>query len=471
MYCSKCGSQNRDRAKFCQKCGAKLEVETSYAERDGESSSVNTNRKESIFQMDITETGLRGALRRLIVSPLYLATMIGLTLQIVLSIMFASSGYSSFTNTLFEILDAADLDYYINSSELFGLVNAINRTSTASTIISNIPAIAICAGLWILFVQACNRNQKMDITGLTVIKVVMIVRFVLYLIGLAIGVISVFVGLAAINSYIDNGWLIVVFALIIIAVAGYMTVSFYLKVLKMIESAKDIIVVGEKTAPAYTYVIVIASIAAGLQIISSIMSLFSFGFGVFLGNVAGAVACVGFVMLMNRFNTLEMMENDLRSEEPVHMDSPKDDWRPANEIRYSSGNDSESRQNSNIFKVSDDLTAKILDDEPTELLVDQSIPEAKLINVKDHTEMRITKDRFTIGKSAGKVDGLIINNPAVSRVHAMITFNDGQFYVTDSNSTNHVFVDGEQISPETAVLLEDGMKIRFADEEYTFVKG
>ena len=50
----------------------------------------------------------------------------------------------------------------------------------------------------------------------------------------------------------------------------------------------------------------------------------------------------------------------------------------------------------------------------------------------------------------------------------MIVLNDGKFYVMDTKSTNHVYVDGKQIPSETPVLLTDGVKLRFADEVYQF---
>lgn len=57
---------------------------------------------------------------------------------------------------------------------------------------------------------------------------------------------------------------------------------------------------------------------------------------------------------------------------------------------------------------------------------------------------------------------------ASSGPHALIALNEGKFYVMDTNSTNHVFIDGKPIPPQTPVMLADGMKVRFADEMYQF---
>ena len=96
------------------------------------------------------------------------------------------------------------------------------------------------------------------------------------------------------------------------------------------------------------------------------------------------------------------------------------------------------------------------------------MPQAKLIRMRDQAQIPITKPSFTIGKAYGNVDYFIEDNPAISRKHAMIVLNDGKFYVMDTKSTNHVYVDGKQIPSETPVLLTDGVKLRFADEVYQF---
>lgn len=482
MYCSKCGSQNRDKAKFCQKCGEPLVDRSVYSGRK-ESDPIETperERAESGKKATEYTKGLAGALRRLIDSPLYLMTAACLTVQILFGVLSAGAGRSTLTNLIYQILEEGDLGYYLSGSEIDALVNAMSRTNVASAVLANIPAIAICVGLWMLLVQAINRNKRMDITGLTVIRVVTIIRFVLLLLGLAFAVITTFVALAALSGYSDNVWIIVVFALIILAVVAYMTVTFYLKVLKMIGSAKDIIISGTKTAPAYLYVIVITFIAAGLQIISALSSLFTVGFTAFLSSAAGAAASVGFGLLMNRFNTLEMLVNDTVENNPVHISGYKaeekyrdDSFQEAFDSRDKVNEDQRDPvKHSNIVRLTDEENTNRLDDDVTMILEDDTdaAPLAKLTNVKDESEILITKTNFIIGKAKGKVDGLIDNNPAISRNHAIITQNDGRFYVIDTKSTNHVYVDGNQIPPEIPIPVKDGMRVKFADEEYLFTE-
>ena len=129
-------------------------------------------------------------------------------------------------------------------------------------------------------------------------------------------------------------------------------------------------------------------------------------------------------------------------------------------------------KHSNIVRLTDEENTNRLDDDVTMILEDDTdaAPLAKLTNVKDESEILITKTNFIIGKAKGKVDGLIDNNPAISRNHAIITQNDGRFYVIDTKSTNHVYVDGNQIPPEIPIPVKDGMRVKFADEEYLFTE-
>ena len=56
----------------------------------------------------------------------------------------------------------------------------------------------------------------------------------------------------------------------------------------------------------------------------------------------------------------------------------------------------------------------------------------------------------------------------VSRQHARISRSDGQWTITDLNSTNYTHVDGTKIDPSVAVPIKDGTKLRFGRIAMTF---
>lgn len=87
-----------------------------------------------------------------------------------------------------------------------------------------------------------------------------------------------------------------------------------------------------------------------------------------------------------------------------------------------------------------------------------------------HKNQRIDLIRFpfTLGKQ--DTDYTITSN-VVSRSHASISCQNGNYYLTDENSKNHTYVNGRQLPPFTEEKLQDGDVIRLANEDMTFYTG
>lgn len=77
----------------------------------------------------------------------------------------------------------------------------------------------------------------------------------------------------------------------------------------------------------------------------------------------------------------------------------------------------------------------------------------------------ITKLPFRIGKMEGVTDFRIFNN-MVSRKHADILKEQGQYYICDLGSTNGTYLCGKRIQPGVKELLSDGMIIEFANSKF-----
>lgn len=75
---------------------------------------------------------------------------------------------------------------------------------------------------------------------------------------------------------------------------------------------------------------------------------------------------------------------------------------------------------------------------------------------------------FLIGRSSAGVDLCIADNKAVGRMHALISYHNGSYYIKDLKSLNHVFLNGRQIPSEKEIKLTDGTKIMLGDEELIF---
>ncbi len=90
--------------------------------------------------------------------------------------------------------------------------------------------------------------------------------------------------------------------------------------------------------------------------------------------------------------------------------------------------------------------------------------------IRETTEERtmITKSIFKMGKANRGVDYTISGNGAISRQHAIITKKDDGYYIKDNKSTNHTYVNGQELSEGEEVLLTNNSRIRLGDEEFLF---
>ena len=556
MYCEKCGFQSDDKMLFCQNCGNPLRKPAggpgmnpaggpARTVAGGPARIVAGGPARSTMGVGAGTGGMLEALRRLILSPLYLVAVIALTAQVVLNVIVATQGYSRYAALIYSLLDAMDVPYYY-SSDLNEILSTMNKSSGISAVFANLPVIVIAAGLWILYANARNSMRRMETTGLTMAHVVVIIQMILYGLGLAGGVIVSLIACVAIGELGDmNPAGLIVLLLLIFAALGFLVFFYYTRILRMITSAKDIIMTGNKTYPASMFVIVLTFIAGGFQCISSLGAIAG-GFMNFLSQAAVATASIAFGLLMLKFNTLEMQAQGAPAvagriqPAPGAMNVPPrtpaagPGMQPAQGAmnvpprapaagtgtqpaqgafnvppRTPSGDDPfKSLGNAPKYpsfqpgaqpvrpasspaqpvpspmiippkpetivmgyNAEEEKKRRYANEGTMVLAEDPQMPPARLVRVNDGAEIKITKTNFTIGKAYGSVDFFIENNPAISRKHAEIVYNEGRFYIIDTKSTNHVCVDGKQIPPETPVPLSSGAKIRLADEIFEFRQG
>ncbi len=94
--------------------------------------------------------------------------------------------------------------------------------------------------------------------------------------------------------------------------------------------------------------------------------------------------------------------------------------------------------------------------------------EPHLIRIKNNEKIALNKPVFRIGKEKSYVDYFIGDNTAISRSHANFISRDGQYFVTDTNSTNHTYINGGMIQSNVETKLTHGDKVRLANEEFEF---
>ena len=91
-----------------------------------------------------------------------------------------------------------------------------------------------------------------------------------------------------------------------------------------------------------------------------------------------------------------------------------------------------------------------------------------LLRIKNNERIELNKPVFRIGKERSYVDYFVSDNTAVSRSHANIINKDNDFYIVDTNSTNHTYVNGSMIQSNVETKIEHGTKIRLANEDFEF---
>ena len=94
--------------------------------------------------------------------------------------------------------------------------------------------------------------------------------------------------------------------------------------------------------------------------------------------------------------------------------------------------------------------------------------EARLVNRKTGETIAINKPVFRIGKEKSYVDFFIADNTAISRSHANIHTENGEYFIEDTNSTNHTYINGNLIVSNVKTKLSAGDKVRLANEDFTF---
>lgn len=91
-----------------------------------------------------------------------------------------------------------------------------------------------------------------------------------------------------------------------------------------------------------------------------------------------------------------------------------------------------------------------------------------LVRTKNNEKISVNKPVFRIGKERSYVDYFISDNTAISRSHANIISREGKYYITDTNSTNHTYINGKMIQSNDEVEIKHGTKFCLANEDFEF---
>lgn len=122
----------------------------------------------------------------------------------------------------------------------------------------------------------------------------------------------------------------------------------------------------------------------------------------------------------------------------------------------------------NSFNETTVLGPSMFGGETTVLGANPALPSPALIRVKTGERVNINKPVFRIGKEKSYVDYFIADNTAISRSHCNIHTENGEYFIEDTNSTNHTYINGQIVNSNTKTKIKAGDKVRLANEEFTF---
>jgi len=103
-----------------------------------------------------------------------------------------------------------------------------------------------------------------------------------------------------------------------------------------------------------------------------------------------------------------------------------------------------------------------------EIPVLKTFSSAHLVRKKNNEKIEVTLDEFKIGYDVNKVDYCCKDNNAISRVHAIITKENGQYYITDNKSSNKTYLENKVIKSKEKMILRNGIVITLANENFIF---
>lgn len=259
-FCSKCGGHINEGISFCPHCGTKLAV--TYQE------SIHHQPYEPSPYTQPSLPPAVEALRKLGASPLFLAAIILYALSALFSFFSSVSDSSGIMGFIYRIASMLDAEYAIYSymDEIYSIASV---GSIISSLIGMIPAILVWIGLLLVY-KAC-RNPKgntISLVGFNVLKVLKILGFVFSCIGFFLVEFILLIALIASASTFSGSETegILLAAMAIILVAAVISIIYYIKLLKSLDSAKYTILTGTPDCRASRFVGVMCFIGAALSV-------------------------------------------------------------------------------------------------------------------------------------------------------------------------------------------------------------
>ena len=440
------------------------------------------------MQNEQSTTG--GMIRSLAGSVLFLTGAIGYSVYVVFELLTGFTGGTSLLGLWEDIMLKSGSYSMMDYGTLDVFYNVMTGMSVITTLITLLPAMVITAGIWMIFAAAKkNVLPGTAATGLTMIRIIAIIRLVFAALGLALMELAMILGMVVAGSVGTDGYVTLIFivAMLVIAAVSAVGILFYLKLSGTVSRMRQTLVTGMPDRKISLYVEIYCYLAGGLSAIMALVSLTSMSVWGMLANAGMATADIAFAMLLRKYRA--QMEWILQNPQPYqeqpyqqpYQEQPYQEQpyqQPYQEQLYQQPYQEQPSpyQRSMPYPYPEESPSNETEVLPyyneTSVLSGQMISDGmtmivRLIRERTKETICVNKTSFWVGKDAAHVDYCITDNTAVSRRHALFTIRDNMCFVRDNYSTNGVFVNGHMLKADVDVPVSDGDRVRMGDEEFT----
>lgn len=98
--------------------------------------------------------------------------------------------------------------------------------------------------------------------------------------------------------------------------------------------------------------------------------------------------------------------------------------------------------------------------------VRQPVLTITAINSPVALTLTVDQPEYLIGKNPNMVNGAVLYNPAISRVHCKISYAQGRYYLTDLGSANGTYANYQKIESHQTIELHSGDYIKLANSDF-----
>lgn len=95
------------------------------------------------------------------------------------------------------------------------------------------------------------------------------------------------------------------------------------------------------------------------------------------------------------------------------------------------------------------------------------LPKAFVFRLSTEERTEITKPEFSIGKSRN-ADYTVSGNNTISRLHAVIIYKDGGYFIVDNHSSNRSYINDMLLEPDILYPIKDKDRIVISNESLVF---